>query len=98
MTLHEVIETLHEKLDPLALFARRFAMSVPALRIGRLGWELHTNRYDCRLLLLLAEQIEDKDRAVGVVAIARIKAQIEGDTEAAKLIGELLQMPPQEAA
>ncbi len=92
MTLHEVLEKLHEKLDPLALFARRFAMSIPALRIGRLGWELHTNRYDCRLLLLLAEQIEDKDRAVGVVAIARIKAQMAGDKEVVDLLTELLQM------
>lgn len=92
MTLHDVIEKLYEKLDPLALFARRFAMSIPALRIGRLGWELHTNRYDCRMLLLLAEQIEDRDRAVGVVAIARIKAQMAGDKEAADLLTELLGM------
>ncbi len=97
MNLREVIIKLHEGLDPLALFARSFAMSITALRIGRLGWEPQVSRFDCRLLLLLAEQMEDRDRAIGVVAIARIKAQIEGDKEAARLIGELLQMKEEAA-
>lgn len=91
-TLYDVIEHFHKDLDPLALFTRRFAMSIMAIRIHNLGWELHCSAYDFRLLLLLAEQTDIHERAIGIVAMARIKAQMEGNKEAADIISELLGM------
>lgn len=92
-TLHDVVGHLHKDLDPIALSARSFMMSIPSLRMAKLGWEAHVSNYDHRMLCLLAEQTADKRTAINLVAIARMKAKGSGDHVTASMLGDLLEQP-----